>query len=307
MVDLLCWHALCRTDMHRRLWLAREVQHLDKETKLSKVITIGDMQVQVAGRGTPLVFCHGFTTTGQFWRKQVEAFTRTHQVVVVNLPGHGPSARPEGRDYTIEAFAEDLALVFEHLSLHDAVLVGLSMGGTVSQRFTLKNARRLKGLVLVGATPHGLGPDVQVSNVLAAIDEFGVEEASQRVIECSFGPRTSKDLVEFAKREVVQTPEFVAKRAIVSLNESDTRDELKRIDLPTLVICGKEDRITPPVQSQELAHGIRDARLVLIDDAGHFPMLEAPEVFNRELRQFVDEISLTNKSHQESIEIGGIK
>lgn len=251
-------------------------------------MTVGNMQVQVEGQGSPLVFCHGFTTTGQFWREQVEPFARNHQVVVVNLPGHGPSAHPDGREYTIDAFAKDIALIFDHLSLQDAVLVGLSMGGTISQRFVLQHAQRLKGLVLVGATPHGLGPDVQVSNVLAAIDEYGVEQASQRVIERSFGPRASKDLVEFAKREVIQTPEFVAKRAIVSLNESDTRNELKRIELPTLVVCGKEDRITPPAQSQELAQGIPGARLVLIDDAGHFPMLEAPEIFNRELCQFVD-------------------
>lgn len=255
---------------------------------MSKVMTIGDMQVQVEGQGAPLVFCHGFTTTGQFWREQVEPFAQTHQVVIVNLPGHGPSAHPEDRDYTIDAFAGDLALVFDQLSLKDAVLVGLSMGGTISQCFTFKHAERLKGLVLVGATPHGLGPDVQVSNVLKAIDELGVEQASQRVIERSFGPRASEDLVEFAKREVIQTPEFVAKRAIVSLNEADSRNELKKISLPTLVVCGKEDRITPPAQSQELAQGIPGARLVLIDDAGHFPMLEAPEAFNNELRQFVD-------------------
>ncbi|MET4576763.1 alpha/beta fold hydrolase [Ottowia thiooxydans] len=254
---------------------------------MSKLITIGDMQVQVEGKGPPLVFCHGFTTTGLFWREQVEPFARTHQVVVINLPGHGPSARPEGREYTIEAFAKDLSLVFDQLKLDDAVLVGLSMGGTVSQRFTLANEGRLKGLVLVGATPHGLGPDVQVANVLAAIDEYGVEEASQRVIERSFGPLTSKDLIEFAKREVIQTPEFVAKRAITSLNESDTRNELQKIQLPTLVVCGKEDRITPADQSRALAQGIPGAQLVLIDDAGHFPMLEAPEIFNRELRQFL--------------------
>lgn len=258
--------------------------------QLNKLMTIGDMQVQVAGQGAPLVFCHGFTTTGQFWREQVDTFALTHHVVIVNLPGHGPSAHPEGREYTIQAFADDLALVFDHLELDGAVLVGLSMGGTISQRFTLAHSQRLKGLVLVGATPHGLGPDVQVSNVLAAIDELGVEQASQRVIERSFAPSASKDLVEFAKREVIQTPEFVAKRAIVSLNESDTRDELKSIDLPTLVICGKEDRITPPAQSQELAQGISGARLVLIDGAGHFPMLEKPEIFNRELRQFIDKL-----------------
>lgn len=271
--------------------MTRETDRVKRETTLNELMTIGNMQVRVQGGGQPLVFCHGFTTTGQFWREQLEPFSRTHRVVVLNLPGHGCSARPESRDYTIDAFADDVAQVFEKLALRDAVLVGLSMGGTIAQRFALKRPKSIVGLVLVGATPHGLGPDVQVDNVLAAIDELGVEQASQRVIERSFGPRASTQLVEFAKREVVQTPEFVAKRAIVSLNESDTRDDLKQIAVPTLVVCGKQDRITPPAQSQELAQGIPNACLVLLDDAGHFPMLEVPEAFNAELRRFLDALA----------------
>jgi 3-oxoadipate enol-lactonase len=254
-------------------------------------MTIGGMQVYVSGKGLPLVFCHGFTTTGQFWREQVKFFSGSHKVVVINLPGHGPSKHPENHEYTIDTFAEDLLSVFDQLNLQDAVLVGLSMGGTISQKFTLKNAQRLKGLVLVGATPHGLGPDVQVANVLKSIDEYGVEVASQRVIERSFASSTSREIVEFAKNEVIQTPEFVAKRAIVSLNESDTRNSLKDILLPTLVICGTEDCITPPDQSKELADGIPNARLLLIQQAGHFPMLEKPNVFNLELSNFLKELS----------------
>lgn len=258
---------------------------------MTKTMTIRDMQVQVQGEGPALVFCHGYTTTGRFWREQVEPFCRTHRVVVINLPGHGPSGCPEDRDYTMDAFVDDVAQVFDKLALRDAILVGLSMGGTISQRYALKQPQSLAGLVLVGATPHGLGPDVQVSNVLAAIDALGVEEASQRVIERSFAASAPAELVEFAKREVIQTPAFVAKRAIVSLNQSDTRNELQRLQMPTLVVCGKEDRITPPEESEALAKGISNSRLVLIEGAGHFPMLEAPEVFNLELRRFIDELA----------------
>lgn len=255
------------------------------------LITIGEMKVRVLGDGPALVFCHGFTTTGEFWRTQLAAFSGTHRVVVINLPGHGPSASPANREYTIDAFRDDLARVFQHLSLSKAVLVGLSMGGTIAQRFALKHPEKLAGLVLVGATPHGLGPDVQVENVLSAISELGVAEASKRVIERSFGPDTPPSLVEFAKREVIQTPEHVARQAIASLNESDTRDELALISVPTLVVCGKEDRITPPAQSEELARGIRNAKLVLLDKAGHFPMLEVPEQFNEKLREFLNTLS----------------
>jgi 3-oxoadipate enol-lactonase len=253
-------------------------------------LQIGAMRVLTAGQGPTLIFCHGFTTTGQFWRKQIVPFSRDHRVVVPDLPGHGRSLSPSTRRYTIDSFVDDLAAVFEALEINDAVLVGLSMGGTVAQRFALQHRRRLRGLVLVGATPHGLGPDVTVGNVLAAIDRVGVVAASQAVIDRSFGSAAPESLVAFAREEVAQTPAFVAREAIVSLNEADSRAHLNRIDLPTLVVCGNEDAITPPAESEALAKGIPGARLEVIEKAAHFPMLEQPEQFNAILRHFLGRI-----------------
>lgn len=257
---------------------------------------IGDMRVRVRGSGPAIVFCHGFTTTGNFWREQVEPFSPSHKVVVPDLPGHGASSRHRGRSYTINAFVQDLALLFEALRLRRAILVGLSMGGTVAQRFALrcleKRSSSLSGLVLVGATPHGLGPDVHAASVVAAIDRMGIAAASQAVIERSFASATPRHLVDFARAEVLQTPDFVAREAITSLNEADSRSELHRITLPTLVVCGEEDVITPPSESRALAAGIPEAQLELIPAAAHFPMLEAPERFNAVLRDFVHRTSV---------------
>jgi pimeloyl-ACP methyl ester carboxylesterase len=252
-----------------------------------RTITIGDTVVEVSGAGTPLVFVHGFTTTAEFWREQVEAFSTRHQTIRINLPGHGRSPRPDDRNYTIEAFVEDVLGVYRALSIDSAVLVGLSMGGTVAQSFTLAYPERVRALVLVGATPHGLGADVNVDNVLKAIDDVGVVVASQNVIERSFGSAASPGLVEFAKNEVAQTPAFVARQAIVSLNVSDTRARLGEIRVPTLVVVGEEDIITPPSESQSLADGIPNSELYSIPWAGHFPMLERPDMFNRLLGQFL--------------------
>lgn len=254
---------------------------------MSELHSIGDMRVRVVGQGPALVFCHGFTTTGEFWREQIDAFSRDHRMVVLDLPGHGRSASPSTRRYTIDAFVDDLALVFDELQIDDAVLVGLSMGGTIAQRFALRHGRRLRALALVGATPHGLGPDVAVENVLAAIDRLGVVAASQAVIDRSFGSAASAELVAFARGQVAQTPEFVAREAIVSLNEADSRADLARLTLPTLVVCGEEDAITPPAESKALAIGIPGAALYLVPRAAHFPMLEQPERFNAILRDFI--------------------
>jgi 3-oxoadipate enol-lactonase len=256
-----------------------------------KLVAIGDVRAWVLGEAesrTPLVFCHGFTTTSEFWREQVEVFAKDYFVVAINLPGHGISPAPTERAYTMDAFVDDLYAVFVALKLHDAVLVGLSMGGTISQHFALKHGDLLNKLVLVGATPHGLGADVDASNVLDAIAEDGVEKASQNVIDRSFAGSANPALLEFARKEVVQTPGYVARAAIVSLNDADSRDSLMHIGIPTLVICGEEDIITPPSESHELAKGIPDATLLLIRDAGHFPMLEKPAEFNAALRTFLD-------------------
>ncbi|WP_027535104.1 alpha/beta fold hydrolase [Bradyrhizobium sp. WSM3983] len=254
---------------------------------LSKAIKIGDTIVEVSGAGTPLVFVHGFTTTAEFWREQVEAFSSRHQMVRINLPGHGRSPRPEDRRYTIDAFVNDVLSVYRTLAIESAVLVGLSMGGTVAQSFALSYPERVRALVLVGATPHGLGADVNVDNVLKAIDELGVVSASQRVIERSFGSAASPELIEFARKEVAQTPAFVAREAIKSLNASDSRSRLGEIHVPTLVVVGDEDIITPPSESRALAAGIPNSELAIISEAGHFPMLERPDRFNPLFGEFL--------------------
>lgn len=261
------------------------------EMSRKKLIAIGDVRAWVWGSDksrTPLVFCHGFTTTSEFWREQVDVFADQYLVVAVNLPGHGISPAPMERAYTIDAFVEDLYGVFAALDLRDAILVGLSMGGTVSQRFALKHGDLLKKLVLVGATPHGLGADVDASNVLDAIAAHGIQQASQNVIDRSFARSAAPELLQFARREVLQTPEHVARAAILSLNQADGRASLPYIDIPTLVVCGEEDVITPPKESRTLATCVPGASLVLVPDAGHFPMLEKPAVFNAALQAFLD-------------------
>ncbi len=261
---------------------------------MHQTFSIGDMTVHVAGSGSDLVFCHGFTTTSAFWREQMLTFAKTNRVVALNLPGHGTSPSPRNRRYTINAYVDDLKQLFDALKLDKAVLVGLSMGGTIAQGFVLRygelNLRCLRGLVLVGATSHGLGPDVVAANVLGAIDRQGIHAVSHAVIEASFGRAASRELLAFAKNEVIQTPEFVAREAIVSLNEADSRGDLARITLPTLVVCGEEDVITPPSESRTLAAGIPNSRLALVAKAGHFPMLEQPDCFNRVLRNFIEEL-----------------
>jgi 3-oxoadipate enol-lactonase len=253
---------------------------------------IGDSVVEITGQGPAIVFVHGFTTTAEFWKEQVAPFSQDWRVICINLPGHGVSPHPDDRFYTIDAFVSDVDRVLSELEIESCVLVGLSMGGTIAQRFTLQYPDRVTSLVLVGATPHGLGPDVKVENVIAAIDSVGVATASQNVIEKSFAACAPAALVQWAKNEVIQTPDHVARTAIRSLNASDSRSELASIAVPTLVVVGAEDAITPPAQSRALADGIPGSMLTVIPDAAHFPMIEQPDAFNAVFREFLGRYAL---------------
>ncbi len=253
-------------------------------------ILIGDTEVTIYGAGPTLVMCHGFTTNSNFWREQIDFFSKTHQVIVFDLPGHGASPRPAHRQYSINAFVDDLEKIFNTLSIENAILIGLSMGGTIAQFFAIKHPNLLCALVLVSATPHGVGTADQVSKLLSVIESVGIEHANQLVIDHSFGRQARLELIRFAKHEVSKTPAFVAHDAISSMIAADTRHLLSKITLPTLVICGEEDLITPVNQSEYLVTGITDAQLHLIKQAGHFPMLEQPEQFNLALQSFLDQL-----------------
>jgi 3-oxoadipate enol-lactonase len=235
-------------------------------------VTIGDTFVRISGQGFPLVFVHGFTTTSEFWREQAEEFSKAYRVIRINLPGHGASPAPTSRSYCLEDFVEDVARVFRELSIEKAVLIGLSMGGIVAQKFALKYGHLLKALVLVDTTAHGIGPDATDDAFLAVADKQGYKKAVQDLSDISFSSSASPALLEWARREVIQTPEFVARAAVRSLNDADTRGSLSK----------------PPQESEILAKGISDSTLALIPGAGHFSMLENPVAFNRILRGFLD-------------------
>lgn len=252
-------------------------------------VMIGDSFVRVSGEGFPLVFVHGFTTTSEFWKEQAKAFSGTFRVTRINLPGHGGSPSRPSRSYRIEDFVEDVARVFHELRIGNAILIGLSMGGIVAQQFAVKYPDLVKALVLVDTTAHGVGVDGTADRFLAAVDRFGIEKASQRLSDLSFGPAATPALIEWARREVVQTPEFVARMAIRSINDADTRRCLAQINVRTLVVVGEEDRITPPRESEALAEGISNSVLSIIPAAGHFSMIEQPAAFNRILREFIEE------------------
>jgi pimeloyl-ACP methyl ester carboxylesterase len=248
------------------------------------------LNVEVSGEGPAIIFIHGFTTTSGFWRNQVDVLAQDHKVVRFDLRGHGDSAKPRGVPYTIEAFSDDLVQLMGRLGIDDAVLVGLSMGGSIVMRTALDHPELVKALVLVDTSAAGVGEAIASSRVLSQIQAVGVETASSDVIEHSFAASADRSVVDWAKQEVTKAPVHVATEAIVSLGTFDVRDDLEKIGCPTIIIVGEEDEITPISLSERLNKGIAGSELVIIRGSNHFPMLEQPAVFNKALMEFLESI-----------------
>ncbi|MBN9462319.1 MAG: alpha/beta hydrolase [Burkholderiales bacterium] len=249
-----------------------------------------ELNVSVDGSGPPIVFVHGFTTTSNFWWHQIPDLAKRYRTVRFDLRGHGDSGKPRDIAYTIEGFGDDLRNVMDTLGIGAAAIVGLSMGGAVAMRFALDHPGRVKALGLVGTSASGFGPMVQARNVLARIAEIGIEAASEEVIVHSFDATTDEVIVEWARREVVKTPRYVAEPAIRSLDDFDVQADLPRLRMPTLVVVGENDAITPESSSRLLHNAIPDSELHVVPKAAHFPMLERPHTFNQIALQFLRRI-----------------
>ncbi|MFW8589041.1 alpha/beta fold hydrolase [Rhizobium beringeri] len=234
-------------------------------------MTIGDTVVHVSGAGLPLVFVHGFTTTAQFWREQIEAFSSRYRVIRIDLPGHGVSPRPEGRSYTIAAFANDILAVYRALEIDEAI-PRRPLNGRNGWRRPLPcpTPSVSSRLCLSGQRPT----DLARMSMSTMFSRPSMTSALSRRARMSSSVRSAvqpaETLSNLPDKRLPKRRLLLHWEAIASLNASDSRANLHDIGVPTLVVVGTEDIITPPGESVVLAEGIPESRLEVIADAGHF-------------------------------------
>ncbi len=225
-----------------------------------------EIEYAVAGRGPAVLLFHAFPLGLFMWDGQAEALADTHQVIRFDARGFGASP-PGGALLTMERIADDGAALLDHLGVSRAVVGGCSMGGYAAFAFVRRHADRLKGLVLqdtrAGADmPRLLGETTQKEHpeVVARIRE--------RILAAS--PRGIADALA-----------GLAARA-------DSSPTLREIRVPTLVVCGAEDVLTPVAESEAMRKAVPGSRLEVIPKAGHLSNLEAPAPYNAALRSFLN-------------------
>jgi 3-oxoadipate enol-lactonase len=251
---------------------------------------VGMVGLDSSGSGEPLVLLHGFPHDRTLWAPQLAAPIPGVRCFAPDLPGFGQTTR--GKVASVEAWADWLAGVLDHLKLGRVMLGGLSMGGYLCFAFWRRHAQRVRALILADtrAGADDLEGKAKRSAMQALAREQGAGAIAERMIAGMVG-RTTRD----ERPEVVATLDAMMRRtrvpaivdALALLRERpDSSPTLATITVPTLIICGEEDALTPPRESQAMQSAIAGSRLGLVPRAGHASNLEDPVVFNRLLSGF---------------------
>jgi len=250
------------------------------------------MNVLRLGSGEPVVLVHGYGGDTGMWYFNTGALARRHSVYAVDLPGFGRSGRVVADD-PIADFTGWLLRLLEREGLSRAHIVGSSMGGGVALNFAAEHPQRVHKLVLV--SPAGLGEGLNhgfLDNFVAAEEP----EALRRVFGDAFAdPAVFGDDMLQHMMAYKQSPgaNDVLRRVKAALSGANgeslnLRDRLERVQAPTLVVWGRHDRVVPVAHAEE-ARRIPDARVEILEDAGHIPQVERADRFNQLVLDFLAE------------------
>jgi pimeloyl-ACP methyl ester carboxylesterase len=270
------------------------------------------LHIEEMGSGPCLVFSHGFSLTQDAWHYQRRDLPASFRCVFFDQRGHGRSGRPRKDDYSLQAFAHDLKAVVDWTGEDRVVVVAHSMAGMAVLQFAAlfpeEMGQRLAGLVLVDTTYmdalRGMtasltsrgAAQVQRAAITAGFRFIGQDPVRANQLRrrgsdfgylgtrlFGFGSSPSPSQVAFTDRLLAGTDIEVWAKVFPSLVNFDLSEVLEHLALPTLIVVGDKDRLTPPAQARHMAAKIPEARLVILEDAGHMALLEEHEVLDAEI------------------------
>ena len=257
---------------------------------------INDIQMAYTdtGIGRPVVLIHGYPFNRSLWNEQVTALSSSYRVIAPDLRGFGESDAAPGTA-TMNLMAQDVGLLMDHLEISRAAIGGLSMGGYVALAFYKQFPSRVRAFVLADTRAQAdteEGKQTRAQQAEKALNE-GMAGIADSMLPKLLTPETVSKRPEVVKRVrdmMLKTKPEGAAAALHGMAERDNQRELlTKITVPTLIMVGAEDAITPVADSEKMYAAIPDSRLVVIENAGHVSNLERTEQFNDALLSFLKE------------------
>ena len=248
---------------------------------------------------TPVVFIHGFPFSHRMWTfpgGQTEALASTNRVIAYDVRGHGDSEVGDGQ-YTIELFVDDLIGLLDHLSIARTVAIGLSMGGYIALRAVERHPDRFRGLVLCDTKSEGDSNDAKVKRAasIKAVKASGPRQFAQNFVANVFTPdsfNTRPEAVKAIQSIIERTaPLSLCGTMLALAARTDTTAALAGITVPTLIMVGEHDALTPPAASQAMREKIPQSELHIIPGAAHMSNIENTAEFNKHLSEFLQKLA----------------
>ncbi|MBE8712172.1 alpha/beta fold hydrolase [Sphingobacterium hungaricum] len=273
----------------------------DRLIKSSK-LRVGDISISYYSKKATdkerqvIIFLHGFPFNKNSWRDQLSALADDVTGIAIDIRGHGNSTSGHGF-FSIDVFAKDLRVFMEKLEIEKAVLCGVSMGGYIVLRTFQLIPDKISGLIL--SDTHSKADDDKGKqkrfDSIQAVLQFGRRPFAIGFIENLFTKETideKPETVELIKSSIRRNSvNSICATLLALASRTDTTSSLEKIKVPTLVIRGKEDKITPENLMSELANDIPGAEYIQFENCGHLPNLEDPERFNQVLKDFLEKVN----------------
>ena len=253
----------------------------------------GIVHYEVYGRGRPVILLHGWLGSWGLWQETMSFLGQHYRTYALDFWGFGESGKKRDT-YAVQDFVGLVGQFMEQLGIFRAPLVGHSMGGTVSLSVAIRYPERVSKVIVVGSPIVGssLAPLLKLAgyrinaflifNLMGPFRSFMKNYYSRQICSDPHFP----DMMD---RDLSRTTLESFLRSIASLRRTDLRPMLGQIKVPALGMYGDKDKVVHPLQWQVMQAGIPQAQIVRFENAGHFPMLEEPDIFTQRLRAFLDE------------------
>lgn len=244
----------------------------------------------------PIIFLHGYPFDKTMWKGQLDFLKSSYRAIAIDIRGFGKSTDEEST-LSIDMFGNDLIQFMDKLNIDKAIICGLSMGGYIALNLIKRFPSHFEALILcdtqcIADTAEGKEKRYKT---IEEIEAEGVTNFNESFIKKVFHKDSIKNktkLVEQLRNVVFTNSKNIITKGYAALAEHlETCSSLSKISIPTLIICGREDQVTPLAQSEFMNKNIKGSILHIIDNAGHVSNLEQPKEFNKYLGEFLTDLS----------------
>ncbi|MES2138852.1 MAG: alpha/beta fold hydrolase [Bacteroidota bacterium] len=240
----------------------------------------------------PVIFIHGFPFNKSSWKPQMDFLKSSCRVIAYDIRGFGKSTAGDEKP-SINLFADDLIQMMDVLQIKKAIVCGLSMGGYILLNAINRYPERFHAIILSDTQCIGDSTEAKEKRykTIKQIETDGLTDFAAGFIKnvfCQESLNNKKELVEEIKNIILSTKlETVAGTLVALAQRHEKCFSLNEISIPALILCGKEDIVTPPVQSEFLHTHIKNSKFYSLDNAGHMANLEQADEFNKLVNDFI--------------------